>query len=90
MAADQLESYLLIGTILAAILAVCSAVIIRRWILRRPIRAGSQYMAQNIYLQYQNAERRRSIEQVMYQREDERGGAFGGEGFDDDYSNKEG
>ena len=90
MAAGQWGSYLVLAVILTAILAVCSAVIIRRWIYKKPINAGSQYMAQNIYLQYQNAEKRRSIEQVMYQKEDERREAFGGESFKDENSSEEG
>lgn len=89
MAAGQIGSFLLPVVILIVILAFCSAVIVKRWIRKKPIGLASQYMGQNIYLQYQNAEKRHSIEQVMFQKEDERHEAFGGEGFKHDFINEE-
>ena len=87
MAAGQIESILLPVVIL--IVAFCSAVIVKRWIRKKPIGAASQYMGQNIYMQYQNAEKRHSIEQVMFQKEDERQEAFGGESSEFDLINEE-
>ena len=44
MAAGQIESILLPVVILIVILAFCSAVIVKRWIRKKPIGAASQYM----------------------------------------------
>lgn len=83
MTAGHIESILIPASILVLILAICSVVIIKRWVYKKPMGAGSQYMGQNIYMQYQNAEKKHSVEQIMFIKEDERNDNFSADGRDE-------
>ncbi|MCP4581660.1 MAG: hypothetical protein GY839_08555 [candidate division Zixibacteria bacterium] len=76
MITEQTASLILAGGIILAIIVFCSVVIVKRFVSKEMINAGSQYVGQNIYMQYQNADSRQAIEEIMYKKEDERRDAF--------------
>jgi hypothetical protein len=79
MFTEQTGNLIFVGAILAGIIIACAAVIVRRFVMKKMITAGSQYVGQNIYLQYQNADRKRAVEEVIYQNDGEKQHAFSGE-----------
>ncbi len=49
----------------------CAVVIKRYWIDKKSITSGSQFVGEEIYMQWQNKDKKRAIEQVIYQKEEE-------------------
>ena len=70
------------GTMLFLILIFMFVVIKRYWIDKKPISFGSQFVGENIYRQYQNEEKKRAIEHVIYLRDEEEQDDEDGEGRD--------
>jgi uncharacterized protein (UPF0333 family) len=56
--------------ILIIILVGAFVVIKKRWIDKKPTMCSAQFTAQNVFLQYQNQQRKKSIEHVLQQREE--------------------
>jgi len=71
MSFDDLAGLVLAGTLLLLILIFCIVVIKRYWIDKKAISFGSQFVGENIMRQFQNEQKKRAIEHVIYQREDE-------------------
>jgi len=71
MSVDDIVSLSLMGTILLLLLIFMIVVIKRYWINKKPISFGSQFVGENIYQQYQNEEKKRAIEHVIYLRDEE-------------------
>jgi len=70
MSSSDLASLLLVAFILFIILAGAFIVIKKRWINRKATMYGAQFAAQNILLQYQNRQKKKSIEHVLQQKEE--------------------
>ena len=65
-------SYAVMAVLLLAIFAFCAIVIKRYWIDKKPIGGTSQFVGRNVLQQFQNADRKESIEHVIYMEEEER------------------
>ncbi len=72
MITEQAINFLIVGGILIALFSLCSVVIVKRFVSKEMINAGNQYLGQNIYMQYQNADKKQAIEEVMFRKEDDR------------------
>jgi hypothetical protein len=70
MSSSDLVSLLLVAFIFFLILAGAFIVIKKRWINGKSTLYGPQFTAQNILLQYQNRQKKKSIEHVLQQREE--------------------
>ncbi len=70
MSVNDLVSLFLAAFIFLIILAGAFIVIKKRWINKKPSMYGAQFAAQNIYLQYQNLQKKRSVEHVLNQKEE--------------------
>jgi hypothetical protein len=70
MPGQDLVSLLVVAFIFFIILAEAFIVIQKRWINRKSIMYGAQFTAQNILLQYQNRQKKKSVEHVLLQREE--------------------
>ncbi len=75
---DDLVGFLIISLIILLIFAFCAIVIKRHWIDKRWINSESQFVGRNIYMQFQNADKKRAIEHVIFKKEDEKNQDFGG------------
>ena len=71
MSFDDAASLILMGVILLFLLIFMIVVIKRYWINKKPSSFGSQFVGENIYQQYQNEEKKRAIEHVIYLRDEE-------------------
>ena len=65
-------SYAVMAVLLLAIFAFCAVVIKRFWIDKKPIGGTSQFVGRNVLQKFQNADRKESIEHVIYMEEEER------------------
>ena len=72
MSFDDVSSLILMGTIFLLLFIFCIVVIKRYWIDKKPISFGSQFVGENIYQQYQNEEKKRAVEHVIYLRDEEK------------------
>jgi hypothetical protein len=70
MSGPDLLSLLLVVFIFFIILAGSFIVVKRRWFNRKATMYGAQYTAQNIFLQYQNRQKKKSVEHVLLQKEE--------------------
>jgi hypothetical protein len=70
MSFDDAASLILMGTILLLLSIFMIVVIKRYWINKKPVSFGSQFVGENIYQQYQNEEKKRAIEHVIYLRDE--------------------
>jgi hypothetical protein len=71
-------SLALSGAMLLIILAFCVWIIKRRFIDKKGINAGSQFVGRHIMMQYQDAGKKRAVEQIILQ-EEKRQQDFSGE-----------
>ncbi|HEX9916556.1 MAG TPA: hypothetical protein VGB16_02365 [candidate division Zixibacteria bacterium] len=72
MAISDIISLVAAGLFLLLIFGFCAFVIKRYWIDKKQITSGSQFVSQNVYMQFQNEDKKQAMEQVLYQKEDER------------------
>jgi hypothetical protein len=70
MSFDDAASLILMGLILLLLSIFIFVVIKRYWINKKPISFGSQFVGENIYQQYQNEEKKRALEHVIYLRDE--------------------
>lgn len=71
MSIDNLFSFILIISLLALFFAFCTIVIKRYWIDKKSITSGSQFVGEEISIQWQNKDKKRAMEHVIYQKEEE-------------------
>lgn len=69
---ENLASLSLVALILLVIFVGALVVIKKRWINKKPTMYGAQFTGQNIYLQYQNLQKKKSIEHVLDQKEEKK------------------
>ena len=67
---NNLISLSLIVILLLVIFVGALVVIKKRWISKNPTLYGAQFTGQNIYLQYQNLQKKKSVEYVLAQKEE--------------------
>jgi hypothetical protein len=72
MAISDIISLVVAGLVLLLIFGFCAFVIKRYWIDKKQITSGSQFVGQNVYMQFQNEDKKQAMEEVLYQKEDER------------------
>ena len=71
-------SLTLSAAMLLLILAFCIWVVKRRFVDKKGINAGSQFVGRHIMMQFQGAEKKKAVEQIVL-REEERQQDFSGE-----------
>lgn len=71
MSGNDVSSLILMGAIFLILFMFCIVVIKRYWIDKKPISFGSQFVGENIYLRFQNEEKKRAIEYVIYKRDED-------------------
>jgi len=72
MTMSDIISLGMVGLVLLLIFGLCALVIKRYWIDKKQITSGSQFVGQNVYMQFQNKDKKQAVEEVLYQKEDER------------------
>jgi predicted Holliday junction resolvase-like endonuclease len=72
MPGEDIMSLLLVVFIFLIIFAGMFIVVKRRWINAKRTMYGAQFTAQNIYMQFQNRQKKNAIEQVQYQKEEKK------------------
>jgi uncharacterized membrane protein (DUF106 family) len=72
MPSEDITSLLLAALLLLAVLVAVFLIIKRRWINAKRTMYGAQFTAQNIYMQFQNRQKKNAIEQVQYQKEEKK------------------
>ncbi len=77
---ENTVSYLLVGLIFLVIFAIAFMAIKRRWKNKKSIIYETGFTAQNVYLQYQNREKQKSIEHVLNQKEEKKQDHSGDDG----------
>ncbi len=74
---DNIVSWLVLGISLIAIFFGC-AVVIKRFFIDKKYLGGSQFVGRQIYAEFQNADRKKNIDHVIYMEEEERQQDFTG------------
>jgi len=69
---QDIISFLLVIFIFLIIFVGAFIVVKRRWINRKPTIYIAQFTGQNVYMQFQNLQKKRSIEHVLYQQEEKK------------------
>jgi len=72
MASQNIISLLLVAFIFLIIFVGAFIVIKKRWINKKPTIYSAQFTAQNIYMQFQNRQKKDAIEHVQYQKEEKK------------------
>jgi len=72
MPSEDSTSLLLVALLLLGILVGMFFVVKRRWINKKPTICSAQFTAQNIYMQFQNRQKKDAIEHVQYQKEEKK------------------
>jgi uncharacterized protein YneF (UPF0154 family) len=72
MPGEDIISLLLVVFILLIIFVGMFIVVKKRWINKKPTMYSAQFTAQNIYMQFQNRQKKNAIEQVQYQKEEKK------------------
>ncbi len=70
MSGQDLMSLIVVVFIFSIILAGAFLVIQKRWLKSKTTMYSAQFTAQNILLQYQNQQKKKSIEHVLQQKEE--------------------
>ena len=81
-ASGDIISWLVIGGSLATIFLGC-AVVIKKFFIDKKYFGAGQFIGRQIYSEFQNADRKKSIEHVIYMEEEERRQDFSSEGDHD-------
>jgi hypothetical protein len=72
MASQNIISLLLVAFIFLIIFVGAFIVIKKRWINTKRTIYSAQFTAQNIYMQFQNRQKKDAIEHVQYQKEEKK------------------
>jgi len=70
MSASDLISAGFVVVILLGLVVFCGFVIKRYWIDKKPITSGNQFVAEYIYMAFQNKDKKQAMQEVLYQKED--------------------
>jgi len=81
MSQDNLVSLIFVALLLFLLFTFCGIVIKRYWIDKKSVTSGSQFVGENIYMQWQNKDKKRAMEHVIYKKEDEEEDDDEGEGL---------
>ena len=76
---ENLSSLIVLFSLLLLIFIGSFIVVKRHWINKKWINAGSQFVGRNIYMQFQNVDKKQAIEHIQYQEDDEKDQAFSGD-----------
>lgn len=71
MAVDDIISLILVASILIALITFCAVVIKRYWIDKKSVTTGSQFVGEYLMMQYQNKDKKKAMQDVLYQKEEE-------------------
>jgi len=72
MPSQNIISLLLVAFIFIIIFVGAFIVVKKRWINKKPTIYSAQFTGQNIYMQFQNRQKKNAIEQVQYQKEEKK------------------
>jgi hypothetical protein len=72
MSNQDIIGLLLVIFIFLIIFVGAFIVVKRRWINIKRTMYGAQFTSQNVYMQFQNLQRKKSIEHVLFQKEDDK------------------
>lgn len=72
MASQNIISLLLVAFIFLIIFVGAFSVIKKRWINTKRTIYSAQFTGQNIYMQFQNLQKKKAIEHVQYQKEEKK------------------
>ncbi|MGB8656963.1 MAG: hypothetical protein WCE90_04155 [Candidatus Zixiibacteriota bacterium] len=77
MSGEASMSLLVPALIFLGILGGAFVVVRNRWISKKPTRYAAQFTAQSIFMQYQNLQKKKSVEHVLQRKEEEKEHAEG-------------
>ena len=72
MLGEDIISLLLVTFLFLIVFVGMFAIIKKRWINKKPTIYSAQFTGQNIYMQYQNLQKKKAMEQVIYQKEEKK------------------
>ena len=72
MLGEDMEGVLLVVFIFLIIFVGMFIVVKGRWINKKPTIYSAQFTAQNIYMQFQNRQKKNAMEHVQYQKEEKK------------------
>jgi hypothetical protein len=72
MPGEDIISLVLVAFILLIIFVGAFIVVKKRWINKKPTIYGAQFTGQNVYMQFQNLQKKKSIEHVLQQKEEKK------------------
>jgi len=72
MPSQNIISLLLVAFIFIIIFVGAFIIVKKRWINKKPTIYSAQFTGQNIYMQFQNRQKKNAIEQVQYQKEEKK------------------
>lgn len=72
MPSEDILSLLLVAFIFLIIFVGAFIVVKKRWINKKRTMYRAQFTGQNIYMQYQNLQKKKAMEQVIYQKEEKK------------------
>jgi predicted Holliday junction resolvase-like endonuclease len=72
MPSQNIISLFLVAFIFLIIIVGMFIVVKKRWINKKPTIYSAQFTAQNIYMQFQNRQKKNAIEHVISQKEDDK------------------
>ena len=72
MLGEDIINLLLVAFVVLIVFVGMFIVIKERWINKKPTIYSAQFTAQNIYMQFQNRQKKNAIEHVQYQKEEKK------------------
>jgi hypothetical protein len=72
MLSEDTLSLLLVAFLFLIIFVGAFIVVKKRWINKKPTIYGAQFTGQNVYMQFQNLQKKKSIEHVLHQKEEKK------------------
>jgi hypothetical protein len=72
MSEEDIVSLLLVAFIFLIIFVGAFIVVKKRWINKKPTIYSAQFTGQNVYMQFQNLQKKKSIEHVLHQKEEKK------------------
>ena len=72
MTGEDIVNLLLVALLFLIIFVGAFIVVKKRWINKKPTIYSAQFTGQNIYIQFQNLQKKKSIEHVLQQKEEKK------------------
>jgi len=72
MPSEDTLSLLLAAFLFMIIFVGAFMVVKKRWVNKKPTIHGAQFTGQNVYMQFQNLQKKKSIEHVLHQKEEKK------------------